>query len=351
MGITAVSVWPSSKPSFVSSSRMYVKFSRSLLHAPGLFLHDLEGGHGRGHPGRRGAGGEHEAGREVLDVVEHLALADQPAADAGQRLAEGAADQVDVVAQAEVCAVPRPPGPITPSACASSTSRRAPCFFTIGTMLVELGDLALGAEHAVGDDERALAGSSFCSARSSDSGVVVLVAHQLRAGGLPEAHAVVQRGVHVAVDRTPRCVLLLSRRGAGREVHLVAGGEDQRRLLADEGGELLLELLVQLHRAVDQARAGHARAEAIDGGLGRLAHLGVRGQAQVVVRAEHQHALAVDLRLRAVVEVERPEEGVDAHLARVVRGHELEGTSRTRPCRRCWRGSCGPAARPPCPGE
>jgi hypothetical protein len=116
--------------------------------------------------------------------------------------------------------------------------------------------------------------------------------------------------------------LLLSSAG---QVHLIAGGEDQRRLFAHEGRDLGLELFVKLHRAVDQARAGHAGAEAVDGVLGRFTHFGVRGESEVVVRAEHQHALAVDLGLGSVVEVERAEEGVDAHLARVVGGHELVG--------------------------
>src|SRR5262249_5431635 len=106
-------------------------------------------------------------------------------------------------------------------------------------------------------------------------------------------------------------------------VRLIARREDERGLLAEVRCELLLELVVELHRSVDEARARHARTEPIDRRLRRLTHLGMRGEPEVIVRAEHHHATAVDHRLGAVVQIERTEEGVHAHLPRVVRGEEL----------------------------
>ena len=44
------------------------------------------------------------------------------------------------------------------------------------------------------------------------------------------------------------------------EVGLVAGGEDEAGFLAEELGQGVLELLVQVERAVQEAAAGAARA-------------------------------------------------------------------------------------------
>ncbi len=82
---------------------------------------------------------------------------------------------------------------------------------------------------------------------------------------------------------------------------------------------------MQFHRAVDQTRAGHARAE-LGNGLARgLAHLEVRRQPQVVVRAEHRDPAPLEDRLGSVVQVERAKERVHAHLASVVGRAKLEG--------------------------
>ena len=50
----------------------------------------------------------------------------------------------------------------------------------------------------------------------------------------------------------------------------------------------------------------------------RRQHVGVAGQTEVVVGAEHDHAASVDLGLRAVVDLNRLEEGVEAGGARLV---------------------------------
>ena len=65
--------------------------------------------------------------------------------------------------------------------------------------------------------------------------------------------------------------------------------------------------------AVEQARAGHGRAVLLDGVAGGLDDARVAGQAEVVVGAEHEDALAVEDGLGALVAVERVVEGVHAH--------------------------------------
>ena len=80
----------------------------------------------------------------------------------------------------------------------------------------------------------------------------------------------------------------------GAQVDLHAGREDQRCFLAHPLGQLALQLLVHLQGAVQEARAGATGAVAVDGVDGCLAHLGVGGQAQVVVGAAHDQAVAVE---------------------------------------------------------
>ena len=74
----------------------------------------------------------------------------------------------------------------------------------------------------------------------------------------------------------------------------VPGGEDQAGLLAQELGQGRLELLVQVERAVQEPAAGAARAVPAQRPRGGLEDLGMVGQPEVVVRAEHDPLLTVN---------------------------------------------------------
>ena len=63
-----------------------------------------------------------------------------------------------------------------------------------------------------------------------------------------------------------------------------AGLEDERRLGVLEGGQLLLQLFVDGHGADDRTHGAGAHAPALNCRLRCLAQLGVRGQAEIVVR-------------------------------------------------------------------
>ena len=98
----------------------------------------------------------------------------------------------------------------------------------------------------------------------------------------------------------------------GAQVGLVAGGKDQRRLRAHELGQPPLQFQVQFQRTVEEAGAGATGAVApyrFDGGL---AHLGVRGQAQVVVGTDHDQAVVADGDLGALTVGEGDEIGIEA---------------------------------------
>src|SRR5690606_2935039 len=115
------------------------------------------------------------------------------------------------------------------------------------------------------------------------------------------AHAVDDRGVveRVGDDR----VLLAQQRLEQPAVGIEAGGVEDRVLGAEEIGDGLLELLVQVLGAADEAHRGHAEAVRVQRFLRRLDHRRMVGQAQVVVGAEVEHRAPVverDLRrLRA----------------------------------------------------
>ena len=82
--------------------------------------------------------------------------------------------------------------------------------------------------------------------------------------------------------------------GDEAEVGLVAGGEDEAGFLAEELGEVVLQLLVQVEGAVQEAAAGAAGAVLMERLLGRLEDLRVVREAEVVVRAQHDAPLALD---------------------------------------------------------
>ena len=58
------------------------------------------------------------------------------------------------------------------------------------------------------------------------------------------------------------------------EAGLIAGGEDERRLLAEERGEPRLELVVEIERAVEETAAGRAGAVAQRGACAASSTLG-----------------------------------------------------------------------------
>ena len=62
---------------------------------------------------------------------------------------------------------------------------------------------------------------------------------------------------------------------------------------AEEGGDFFLELFVQGLGAADEAHGGHAEAPAVERGPGGGDHLGMVGEAEVVVGAHVDHRAPV----------------------------------------------------------
>ena len=89
----------------------------------------------------------------------------------------------------------------------------------------------------------------------------------------------------------------------------VAGGEDERVLRAHEVGQLALELQVERQRPVQEARARHAGAEALEGVPRGGLHAVVACEPQVVVRPEHDALVALHVDHGPGWALEHPEVG------------------------------------------
>ena len=95
------------------------------------------------------------------------------------------------------------------------------------------------------------------------------------------------------------------------EIRLEPGREADAVILVHELGEVVFQLLVQVQRAVQKSRPGAAGAVFPDCGNCGFFQLRMGGQAQVVVGAEHQQALALDDNPAVGFGVNRPEIGIE----------------------------------------
>ena len=208
--------------------------------------------------------------------------------------------------------VPRPHSPNTPSPCASSTIRRAPCA-RASRAISGSGATSPSIENTPSTTIRMPEPLGNLAELAREIGhVVVAVLH-----GAAEAEpaAVDDAGVIERVEHGHVAAAEQARQHA--EVHLEAGREDERGLAPRELREPLLELDVEVERAVEQPRARHAGAVDRERDGGRLLDLGMVREAEVVVRPEH-HELAVAAQHdRILGRRERPVVGIHPGGARI----------------------------------
>ena len=120
-------------------------------------------------------------------------------------------------------------------------------------------------------------------------------------------------------DVADKIVMAAYERAYDAEVRLEAGAERDRVLLADEVRELALEFEVEVERAVEEARAGAARSVLLNRLDGSLHDFRTRREAKVVVRAEHDAALALHDDYCILPGFKPVEIRIDSCLARVLR--------------------------------
>ena len=109
-------------------------------------------------------------------------------------------------------------------------------------------------------------------------GVVVAELAHLAEG---EPRAVEDAGMVLLVEVD--IIALADQTRDGAQVHLEAGGEDDRGFLSHELGQAALQLHVQIERSVEEPAAGAARAVPADGLHGGLFDPGVVCEAEVVL--------------------------------------------------------------------
>ncbi len=174
------------------------------------------------------------------------------------------------------------------------------------------------AQHGVDalDHDQLVAGHAFEASQALVEvvGIVVAEADHL---GVAEARAVIDAGVAVGVQHQVVAAAHQGRQDA--QVGLVAGGEHHGVFTAVEFRQVALQAQVAVVTAVGDAGPGGARALA----LGRLHRLfdavGIEGQAQVVVGAQKDGALAAQHALGGRQDtVEAHAQRLDAHAAHSV---------------------------------
>ena len=246
-----------------------------------------------GHGGRRRGRGEDQRTGGVDQVARQLAIAAHVGAVGAEGLAERADDHVDLSLQAGGRNGPAAARPEDPDRVClvdhHTRADRARDFHDLDQRC----HVAVHREHRVGDDQRPsrAAAARFVAAHAPFQvlDVEVPVHDHLRPG---QTAAVDDRGV-VELIREDR-VAASRERPDHTEIGQVPRAEQQAGLRAVEGGQALLEATVDRHRPRDQPRGSSPDAPARGRVGGRIAHAWVVGQAEVVVRAQQQHRLAVE---------------------------------------------------------
>jgi hypothetical protein len=160
--------------------------------------------------------------------------------------------------------------------------------------LLERSDVAVHGEDAVGDNQGATT-LRLAQAPGQVLDVGVAVDEGL---GAREAATVDDAGV-VELIGEHHLAAPGQRRDRAR-VRQVARAEQERGVVALEGGQAFFQPAVELHVARDQAGGTRAHSPAHRGLGGRLAHARMVGEPEVVVRAEQKHRAAVQQHARAL---------------------------------------------------
>ena len=242
----------------------------------------------------------------MLQVVDDPRLAGDEAAEARERLAEGAEEQVHLGLDALGRGRSPPLRTEDPDAVRVVYVEAKPVPAPQLAQALEVGDAPGHREDRVGDHQGVL---PFAAPGELALEVIEVLVDADRAA--PDARALDEARVVLGVGEDDAVGALREQTDAA-QVREEAGREDDGRFFVRELGELALEPLVKVEIAVQQARAGAARAVLVDGLVRGLEHLGVMRQPEVVVRAEHDDLAPLHRDDGPFGRGERVEEGVDA---------------------------------------
>jgi hypothetical protein len=173
--------------------------------------------------------------------------------------------------------------------------------------------IAVHAEHAVGDEELALGGGQILDDLASRIHVLVREDLDRRAA---QAAAVDDAGVVQLVGNDDIFLRQDCRDRACIRGESTLKDDDLLDLL--ELGETALQLHVDFHRSGDGADRARADAEPFDGLERGLPQARMRRQTEIVVRRQIDHGLVVDGRMRLLLVVENAELAEELLLAQRV---------------------------------
>ena len=258
--------------------------------------HDIERGRGAGRLARADRRAENGLFRMGAEILNHLAGASHETAGAGERFREAAAHEVDLVVQLEVIdrAAPLP----AEHAETVGVIKHQETAVLLGRFddLRQANDMALHRIHALDHDHLRDAVRNGLDDLAQILGIVVGEAFDR---GHRQTDAVPHAGMDVLVDEDD--VALLREGGDARHAGEVAGNADMAGLAAEEGGQLLLDLVVESPGTVGRAGPGRAGAPAEHGGATGLNHLGMKRQPEVVVARQHDHIPALQRNMRPLL--------------------------------------------------
>jgi hypothetical protein len=274
---------------FAQAARVVGEAAHQRVVARGDVDRRERAGRGRGADGC----GEHEEAAAVVQRADARRRAGDVAAGEGaERLREGPSVEVDFALAAAQRRGPAAARPDHAGGMALVDDEGGAAAAAGRDEARQVGGVALHAEDAVGDHQLP-GGARFGQQRIEMREIGVIVDAVL---GRAEPAAVDDAGVVEPVGED--AVALADQRAGDRDVGRRAGIEEQRRFGAVEARERRAQRLVD-RRGGERRVERRARAVALERLLGARDHLGVVGQAEVVVGAEDDPLAPVDDSARA----------------------------------------------------
>ena len=274
-----------------------------------LLLEDVDRRDARGDDRRRMRGREQERPRAVIQELDQRPAARDVAAERADRLRQRPDLDVDAPVHAEVVDRAAPVLAEHAARMGIVDHHDAAEFLGQRAQLRQRAEVAVHAEHAVGDEQLALAGRQL--RQDLARGVDVLVREHLDRGAA-QAGAVDDAGVIQLVGNHD--VVLGQDGGDGAGVRGEAALEHDDGFGLLERGQPAFELHVDVHGAGDRAHRAGPDAEPPDRVEGPFAQPRVRRQPEVVVRGEIDDLTMIERRLVALLAFEDTELAVQALL-------------------------------------
>ena len=260
------------------------------FNAPRLFLHQLESGLRRRRDDRREADAINESRQGIAQPIDHRL----PCRRRNRRKSTRVFDKVPIIrsiccGSTPACSQrPRPSLPRTPIEWASSINSQALCRSLRLDQPRKVGDIAIHAVEALGDDQRiAVIGALFAQKKIQMVEIIVAKNDGFGRRAFGPAHNAIVRQF-VDEQRIVRAKDMGNRRHIGE----IAADQRQSLLDAEEFGEARLQIMMRGTLAANEAGAEGADPQGLHGRRRRRDDRGVRGEPEIVIIGETDEAAA-----------------------------------------------------------